>query len=70
MASVTEMAVFAQGSGSVSHYGVSAFTPSNNDSRASTVLAGRWVDPALGFAVSINIILVLHRLLSNSVNRA
>ncbi|KAN0123549.1 general amino acid permease [Russula decolorans] len=36
MASVTEMAVSAQGSGSVSHY------------------AGRWVDPALGFAVGWN----------------
>jgi hypothetical protein len=53
MASVTEMAVSAQGSGSVSHYGVSPFTQSNDESRASGVLAGRWVDPALGFAVSI-----------------
>jgi amino acid permease len=53
MVSVTEMAVFAPVDGSVSNYGVSAFTQSSDDSRASSVLAGRWVDPALGFAVSI-----------------
>jgi hypothetical protein len=53
MASVTEMAVSAPVSGSMSHHGVSAFTQSNDDSRASSILAGRWVDPALGFAVSI-----------------
>jgi amino acid permease len=53
MVSVTEMAVFAPVTGSLSHYGASALTQRNDDSRASSVLAGRWVDPALGFAVSI-----------------
>ena len=53
MISVTEMAVYAPVSGSLSHYGASALTHSNDDLRASSVIARRWVDPALGFAVSI-----------------
>lgn len=53
MGSLTEMAVFAPESGSLSHYSESAPTQSNDDWRAYSVLAGRWVDPALGFAVSI-----------------
>jgi amino acid permease len=55
MVSVTEMAVFAPVPGSLSHYGVSSLsTQSNDDSRALIIiLASRWVDPALGFAVSI-----------------
>ena len=53
MGSLTEMAVFAPESGSLSHYSESALTQSNDDWRAYSVLAGRWVDPALGFAVSI-----------------
>jgi hypothetical protein len=37
-----------------SHIMVCSHLPkANDDSRASSVLAGRWVDPALGFAVSI-----------------
>jgi len=54
MVSATEMAVYAPVSGSLSHYGASALTHSNGDSRTSSVLARRWVDPALGFAVSIH----------------
>jgi amino acid permease len=53
MVSVTEMAVFTPVPGSISHYGVSALTQSHDDPLTSSVLAGRWVDPALGFAVSI-----------------
>jgi amino acid permease len=54
MVSVTEMAVFAPVPGSLSHYGVSSLTQSNDDLRAlAFILAGRWVDPALGFAVSV-----------------
>ena len=53
MVSVIEMAVFAPMSGSLSHYGASSLTHSNGDLRTSSVLARRWVDPALGFAVSI-----------------
>lgn len=53
MGSLTEMAVFAPVSGTLSHHSESELTQNNDDWRANNVLAGRWVDPALGFAVSI-----------------
>jgi amino acid permease len=54
MVSVTEMAVLAPVPGSLSHYGVSSLTQRNDDREPlAFILAGRWVDPALGFAASI-----------------
>jgi amino acid transporter len=50
--SVTEMAVFAPVSGSFIHYGMSN-CPRSGDLLTSSVSAARWVDPALGFAVSL-----------------